>query len=315
MAYTPRKRARRIYPRVSTKPQIKEKKVGEFAAYKVGMTQVRMIDDKKGSPTFNQEIVVPVTILEAPPLKVAAIRAYETTEGGMQPAIEVWSPAEKIDRELARKVCIGKKEKKVDALEKQLDKISDLRLVVHTTPKSTGLGKKTPELFEVAIGGASLKEKLELAKEKLGGDVSVGDVFKEGQLVDISAVTKGKGFQGSITRWGIKRPQHKAQKVRRKAATLGPWHPAKVRPTTPQMGQMGFHTRTEYNKRILKIGKSDEIGNPAGWKNYGAIKSNFVLIKGSVAGHTRRAILLRQAIRPYQAEKPPQVSEILRRQF
>ena len=141
------------------------------------------------------------------------------------------------------------------------------------------------------------------------------DVFKPGQLVDISAVTKGFGFQGSIKRWGIRRLSHKAQKIRRKVATLGPWHPHKVRWTVPQMGQTGYHTRTEYNKRILRISADPkEILNQAGWKNYGIVKGSFIIILGSVGGITKRLVILRQALRPYRAEQVPQLQEVLLKQ-
>jgi len=76
MGYAPRKRAKRIYPRISTAPKVAETKPLGFAGYKVGMTQILMIDDRKEGPTRNQEIVVPVTILETPPLTVAGIKAY-----------------------------------------------------------------------------------------------------------------------------------------------------------------------------------------------------------------------------------------------
>lgn len=251
-AYHPRKRASRIYHSFSTKPLLKEQRVGEFAGYKVGMTQVSMISDAKGSPTYNQEIVVPVTILETPPLKVIGIRAYSSTPYGLRIQTEFWA-IEKEDKNLSRKVALPKKMKTTLAdLEKNLNSFSDLRLIIQTQPSKGGVGKRTPEIFEIGIGGANIPEKFSFAKQKIGAEINVTDVFKPGQLVDISAVTKGFGFQGSIKRWGIRRLSHKAQKIRRKVATLGPWHPHKVRWTVPQMGQTGYHTRTEYNKRILR---------------------------------------------------------------
>ena len=72
-------------------------------------------------------------------------------------------------------------------------------------------------------------------------------------MTDILGITRGKGFQGSVKRWGVKLLTHKNSKHRRMIGTLGPKSPGYVRPTVPQAGQMGYHQRTEYNKRILKI--------------------------------------------------------------
>lgn len=317
LGFVPKKRAKRIYPRVRTHPQVKETKIAEFATYKTGMTQAKMIDDKKGSPTFNQEIVVPATILEAPPLKVAAVRAYaKNADGGLKVAAEAWAPVDKLDKNITRKVEVGKKKGTIEKLEKTADKLADVRLLVYTQPNKAGIRKKTPELFEVVVGGTNVQEKLGAAKARLGNEIAIAEVFKEGQLVDVLGVTKGFGYQGSIFRFGAKRLGHKAQKVRRKVGAIGPWNPHRTSWRVPQMGQLGFHARTEYNKRILRISNdAKEVANPAGWKNYGIVKSAFVLVKGSVPGHTNRLVILRQALRPYQAERPPQVTAIRTRQF
>jgi len=63
-------------------------------------------------------------------------------------------------------------------------------------------------------------------------------------------------------------------------------------------GQMGYHQRTEYNKRILKIGNNGEEVTPkGGFLHYGIIKNNYVILKGSVQGPPKRLIVLRSAIR------------------
>ena len=69
---------------------------------------------------------------------------------------------------------------------------------------------------------------------------------------------------------------------------------------------MGYHNRTEYNKKILKIGTEKEIKNvnpKAGFDNYGIIKNEFVIIAGSVAGPAKRAINLREPIRHVPMER------------
>ena len=75
-------------------------------------------------------------------------------------------------------------------------------------------------------------------------------------------------------------------------------------------GKMGYHTRTEHNKLILKISDNvDEINPKGGFINYGLVKNNYILVKGSVAGHKKRLIRLNLAMRPNE-KSPIQVPNI-----
>lgn len=298
MGYSPRKRAKRIFPAVGRKAIAKEARLTEFAGYKVGMLHLMMVSDKKGTPTTNQEIAVPATLIEVPPLKVLGIRAFKNTHYGPKVACEIWT--DKTDKNLSRTIKLPKKiTAKIETIEKNISNFSDIVLLAYTQPKSAGIDKKRPEILEIGIGGETVEAKFKYAKEKLGAEIPVADVFKIGDFVDSIAITKGKGFQGSIYRWGLKLLSHKSQKLHRKAGNLGPWHPHKTRPTVPQMGQMGFHKRTEYNKRVLKIGTDiKEIAKKGGWKNYGEINSSYIIVKGSVQGPTKRLIRIRNALRP-----------------
>ena len=114
--------------------------------------------------------------------------------------------AENLDKELERKITIPKNKKKKIEDVKDFD---DLSLVVYTQPKNTGIGKKKPELFEMAIGGKK-EEKLNYAKGILGKEIKVEDIFKEGSQIDIHAITKGKGIQGPVKRFGIGLKSHKS---------------------------------------------------------------------------------------------------------
>ena len=86
-------------------------------------------------------------------------------------------------------------------MEKNLDKIAEFRLPVVTQPRLTGVPKKKMDMMEVKIDGGPIEEQFNHAKKLLGKTVSVTDVFKEGQFVDVVSVTKGKGFQGPVKRW------------------------------------------------------------------------------------------------------------------
>lgn len=314
LAYYPRKRAKRIYPRVKSYLLEEKLKPMAFAGYKVGMTHTIILDNKKGSPSFGQEITVPVTVLDCPPLKVIGIRTYEKTIKGLKTFTESYS--KDLPKELKRKVKINSEKTlgNVAKMESNLQKISNLRLIVSTQPRLSGIRKRTPEIFEIGIGGKDVKEKLEFAKQILGKDLQVKDVLREGELVDVISVTKGKGTVGPVKRFGVKiQTRHAKQKLRH-VGTLGPQTPRKVRWTIPMAGQMGFQTRTEINKRILKIGEEGQTITPkGGFIRYGMVPKNFLLIEGSVPGSKKRLVLLRPAIRANRLKLLiPEVREIVK---
>jgi large subunit ribosomal protein L3 len=288
LAFYPRKRAERIYPVIKRYPKVEKLKALAFGGYKAGMTSVVILDTRKGSPTFGQEIAIPTTILDCPPLLVLAIRAYTD----LRALGEIW--AEKLPKDLIRKVKIKAKKKEL-----KLEKASRIRLLVCTQPRLSGIGKKRPELFEIEIGGKEVREKFEFAKKLLGKEIKVSDVFREGELVDVISVTAGRGMAGPVKRFGIKIQVRKAKKKRRHPGTLGQERPGKVRWTVPMAGQLGFQRRTELNKRIIKIGKvGKEVTPKGGLPRYGVIKRDYMLIEGSVPGPKKRLIMLRTAIRP-----------------
>jgi len=298
LAYWPKKRAKRIYPQLSTYTEADKGKALVFAGYKAGMGHAVLIDTKKTSMTSGQEIAVPVTILDCPPIKVLGLRVYQKTAKGFQALDEFWS--KDLPKDLVRKVqAKPSKEEKLAQIEKDLEKISKLRAIVCTQPRLSGIGKKKPELFELEVGGKDMKEKFDFAKQVLGKEVAAKDVLKEGELVDVIAVTKGKGTQGPVKRFGIRVQSTHAKKKRRHIGSLGQERPGKVRHTVALAGQLGFQTRTELNKRLLKIGESGtEVTPKGGFKNYGVIKSNYIILQGSVPGSKSRLVLLRPAIRP-----------------
>jgi large subunit ribosomal protein L3 len=69
--------------------------------------------------------------------------------------------------------------------------------------------------------------------------------------------------------------------------------------TVARSGQMGYHQRVEYHKRLMKISESpDEVNPKGGFVNYGLIKNDYVLLLGSVPGPKKRLIRLRKTVRP-----------------
>ena len=306
MAFSPRKRARAETPHIKSWPVGGEKpKIQGFLGYKAGMTHAFVVDYRPTSTTSGKEVMMPVSVVETPPIKIAAVRAYKNTIHGLETIGEKW--ATKLDSDLSKRISLPKKNsgKKWD-FTKNAD---DIRVLVYTQPKLvTGVPKKTPEIRELRISGGSIDDRIAYAKEILGKEIKIEDVLREGDMLDILAVTKGKGFQGHVQRWGVKLLTHKNSKHRRMIGTAGSWHPNWVQATVPQAGQMGYHQRTEYNKRILKIGeKGEEITPAGGFPHYGLVRNSYILIHGSIPGPTKRLISMRDAIR-YQrgvkVEKP-----------
>ena len=301
LAFWPRKRAKRIYPRINTWPETEKTKTLGFAGYKAGMAHVLLIDTRKNSPTKGDEISLPVTVLDCPPLLVLGVRAYKMTPDGYVAFTEVLHDKVKDDKDLKRKLVMGKykKEESIKTIEKNLDKVKKIRLIVKTQPRESGLKKKTPEIFEIEVGGKNIQEKWNYSKELIGKELKIKDVFKEGEFIDAIATTTGKGTQGPVKRFGVTIQTRKAAGKRRHVGTLGSETPSRVLWTVPHPGQMGFQTRTEVNKRILKIGENGkEITPKSGFVNYGVIKKDYVLVEGSLPGPRKRLIRLRTAIRP-----------------
>ncbi len=274
-----------------------------LAGYKVGMTHVMMVDNTKNSPTEGMEISTPVTILEVPPICVMGIRAYENTTRGLKAMGDVL--ADNLNEELSRKISLPKEYNKDAAVEKikeNLQHVAEIRVLINTNPKVTSVPKKKPEIFECGVGGKTPEEQLNFAIEMLGKEVSAKEIMDDGEYVDSIAVTKGKGFQGPVKRWGIRIQYGKAARSSkaRHVGSIGPWTPSRTMWTVAQAGQMGYHKRTEYNKKILKIAEASEADavNPAGgFVKYGLVKNDYIIIKGSVPGPSKRLIILRKAIR------------------
>ncbi|MDD1774926.1 MAG: 50S ribosomal protein L3 [Methanobacterium sp.] len=317
VAYSPRKRAAKESPKTSSWPQTEEVGILGFPGYKVGMTHVTMLDNHKNSPTEGMEISTPVTVLETPPIVVLGIRAYRKDTRGLKTMADVL--AGELDEDLARTMTLPEKtntEARIKELKNKLDEIEDIRVLVHTKPRLTSVPKKKPEILECGLGGTSVEEKIDYAISVLGKEINPADAFSDGEHVDTIAVTKGKGFQGPVKRFGIRIQYGKAKRSSkaRVVGSIGPWSPSRTMWTVPMAGQMGYHKRTEYNKKILKIGEAaqvDEINPAGGFVKYGMVKNNYVLLRGSVPGPSKRLVMLRKAVRPHgKHNEPAQVSFI-----
>ena len=301
LQFYPRVRSKRIVPRVNWKPVPKNTKLCGFIGYKVAMVSVWAKDDTPDSMTKGKRIAVPSTILECPPMKIYSARFYRNGKV----AKEVLLSKEKV---LKRKVRLPKEIGKIE----EAEDFDDVRVILYSEISKTGIGKKKPDMAEFALSG-SMEEKIAFIKENIGKEINISEIFSEG-LVDTRAVTRGFGTQGPVKRFGIALKDHKSEKGRRRPGSLAPWHPARVTFRAPQAGQTGFHKRISYNNQILEIGKISEknINPKGGFQRYGEIKTEYIILRGSVMGPKKRAVVITPAIRPTkkQEKKKLEVLEI-----
>jgi len=303
LAVWPRVRARAIRGHVETWPLpktgLKAPKLLGFCGYKAGMTSAIVVDNRPKALTKGEEVKYPSSVVETPPIKPFSIRLYQQTPYGLHLISEAFS--ENLDKNLLRTISTPKKRiSTVEKLKANVTRATKVTVVIHTQPQTTGFAKKTPDIFEIPVAGGSIEEQFNYAVSILGKEVKFEDIFKAGEFVDTHGVTKGKGFQGMIKRYGIKLERTKAEKGRRHRATMGPITPPKVGWWIAQSGQMGSHQRTEYNRQILSIGlgKEKQVTPNGGFVNYGVVSGQYALLAGSVPGAKRRLITMTHPARP-----------------
>ncbi len=318
LAYLPRKRARYGKGRVRNWPESNgDLRFMGFAGFKCGMTHVAYIEDQDSSPFYGTELMKAVSVIETPPLVLFGIKVYLRDEYGMNAIGEVFAPD--LKKELGRKIQLPDLEKynfdeKIAELEKLIENGMEIRGLFHTQPYKTSVPRIKPDIIEIKVGGGkSASERFSFAKEKLGQEIRIRDGIKEGSLSDTISVSKGKGFQGVVKRFGIKLESRKSRKGMRRIGCIGPWKPPKIMYTVGRAGQMGYHQRVEYNKRIIKISEdADEINPKGGFIRYGLVKNDFLLLLGSVPGPKKRLIRFRESMRPRKtyADSVPEITYI-----
>jgi large subunit ribosomal protein L3 len=303
IAFRPRARAKSLEARIRTWPDnFNKESVGlvGFAGFKVGQIQVMTIDDKEKTPNYGKPLMNHSTVISLPPLRVVGIRGYAEDGYGKHAIFDVYSKDS--IKDLSSKFKAKYTEDGLKKAEDSLANTDHLMAIVAVFPDKVGISQKKPFIFEVPVSGKDVKTKFDFLKSKLGQEVRALDVFKTGQHIDVNAITRGKGVEGPITRFGVKRKQHKSRKSVRAVGTLGPISPAVVMYTVPRQGQRGFHQRTEYNKRILLMSNSERndvtnINPKGGFKHYGLVDGDYMIVRGTIPGVPKRLIKLRQPIR------------------
>lgn len=77
-----------------------------------------------------------------------------------------------------------------------------VRVLVHTQVRKVPVGQKKAHLMEIQVNGGSIADKVDWAKEHFEKEVDVTSVFAQDEMIDVIAVTKGKGMEGVTARWG-----------------------------------------------------------------------------------------------------------------
>lgn len=218
-------------------------------ATKVGMTQI-----------FNEDgSLIPVTVLQAGPCVVTQLK---TVENDGYSAVQVGF-VDKKDR-IINKDAKGRRE------------------VIHAH------GATKPEQGHFKKAGVSSKRyvrefKFENADEYTLGAEIKADIFSQGDKVDASAISKGKGFQGAIKRHGQSRgPMTHGSKYHRHAGSNGAASdPSKVAKGKKMPGQMGNVQVTVQNLEIVRVDT----------------ENNLLLVKGAVPGPKKSLVTIKESVK------------------
>jgi large subunit ribosomal protein L3 len=146
------------------------------------------------------------------------------------------------------------------------------------TKAMTGHFKKANVAPMRFLGEFSLDDSKEETK---AGDRVLVDGFKEGEFVDVSGVSKGKGFQGGVKRWHYRGGDntHGSMFHRAPGGIGGSSFPSRVWPGQHFPGQMGNERKTSKNLRVVKIDAEE----------------NLLLVRGAVPGRTGGYVVIKRA--------------------
>mmetsp|Transcript_7792 Transcript_7792/g.11265 ORF Transcript_7792/g.11265 Transcript_7792/m.11265 type:complete len:340 (-) Transcript_7792:161-1180(-) len=292
------------------------------------MTHVVRGVDRPGAVMHKKEVVDAVTVLETPPMIVVGVVGYVETPSGLRTLTTVFAEhlGDEFKRRMYKNWYKAKKKaytkyvtkyqtdggKDIDA---ELDRIAKfctiVRVIAHAQVKKLNLRVKKAHIMEIQInGGADSKAKVDFAKNLFEKEITIDSVFAKDEQIDVIGVSKGKGFEGVTTRWGVTRLPRKTHRGLRKVACIGSWHPARVSTTVPRAGQNGYFHRTELNKKVYRIGKKGDkascqtaadlteksITPMGGFVHYGEINEDWIMLKGAVVGVKKRPLILRKSL-------------------
>jgi len=329
LQYLPKKRTKHHQGRIRSFPKDDAKAAPHltaFIGYKAGMTHVVREIERPGSKLHKKEAVESVTILETPPMIVVGVVGYVATPHGLRTLTTVWAThlSDDLKRRFYKNWYSSKKKaftkyakkasEKPQEYEAEINRIKQycqvVRVLAHTQIRKLKLRQKVANLLEIQVNGGDIAAKVDFAKNLFEQEVDVSKVFAEGEVLDICAATRGHGYAGVVSRWGVTRLPRKTHRGLRKVACIGAWHPARVSVRVARAGQQGYHHRTEINKRVLRIGKKGDTKSAStesdltekgitpvgGFPHYGQVNEDWLMIKGCVSGSRKRPVTLRKSL-------------------
>merc|ERR1712017_24370 len=336
LGFLPKKRCTKSKGKIKSFPLDKPTDAPDltaFMGYKAGNTHICRDVDKPGSKAHKKEVVEAVTIIEAPPIVVVGMGGYLETPRGLKSLCTVW--AQHLSNECKRRFYKNwgaskskkafsrytKKYTEGTGVDKEIERIKKhctiVRVLCHTQIQKLNFRQKKAHLCEIQVNGGSMEDKIKFAQDLFEKPVSIDSVFEENEMIDTIAISKGKGYEGVVTRWGVTKLPRKTHKGLRKVACIGSWHPSRVKFTVARAGQNGYHHRTELNKKVYRIGaaarQADKtvkqnnattdfdltvkgITPMGGFPHYGEVMEDYIMLKGQVCGSKKRLITLRKSL-------------------
>lgn len=156
------------------------------------------------------------------------------------------------------------------------EKLSNKALNGHLAKANTA-----PKRFLKEIRG------VDVSKYELGQELDC-QVFEEGQMVDVTGTSKGKGFQGVIKRYNQSRgPMGHGSQYHRGVGSLGTMRPMRVLKGKKLPGHMGNVTVTMQNLEVVAVNKEE----------------NVILIKGNVPGPKKSLVIIKSAVKKPKLKK------------
>lgn len=338
LGFLPKRRTRHHRGRVRSFPRddaAKKVHLTAFMGYKAGMTHVVKYQERReGKKVIKKDVVHACSVVECPPMKVIGMVGYIETPRGMRALSTVW--AQQLDSDVKRRFYKNWMNAKKKAFSKYADRYKEddksktsikrdvariqkyatvVRVLCATQIRKLGFRQHKAHVMEIQLNGGSIADKVAFAQSKFEQEIKVSEIFEDSECVDVIGVTRGKGMAGVIKRFGVSRLNRKTHRGLRKVACIGAWHPSAVKWTVARRGQLGYHSRTELNKKIYRIGAGavNGVTNNAttaadaveknitplgGFPHYGVVNQDYVLIKGGIAGTRKRPVTLRKSIFP-----------------
>lgn len=179
--------------------------------------------------------------------------------------------------EAAANVVLQKKTVEIDGYEAIQLGFEDKREKLSNKPEKGHVAKANtaPKRFVREFRG------VDIAGYEVGQEVKV-DIFAEGDVVDVTGISKGKGFQGVIKRHGQSRgPMAHGSRYHRRPGSMGPVAPNRVFKGKKLAGRMGGEQVTVQNLEIVRVDA----------------ERNLLLIKGNVPGPRKALIKVKSAVK------------------